>query len=209
MTRKTRLYALLPLLLAACVAPPKIIRLAPVATVNGQGIGRGTPVSVSAADLRPERSGGVPAGAYMIDPKVDVAAIVYRAATDGLSRLGYQPVPGEGPWQSNLKLEVLRVAQGISGNAVLKTVSVEAEIRATASNRQRSYTTSYRAQQQQDFPFGPRTETVQRLTNEAVSNALSRVLNDQAVLEVLTAAGATGGAGVGQDTQTFPYPQNP
>lgn len=196
--------------LTACLAAPKPLALAPVADVTGTGIGAGAPVVLSCADQRPERSGGIAPGSYLIDPDADVAQAICGAAADGLRRMGYAPSIGvaAGP-AAGLRIDVLRIVHAVGDGNFKRAVEVEAELRATATATGRSYTTSYRAQRMREVAFSPRKETVQELSDETVSAALSRILSDQAVLAVLS-----GGAGdvtapapaVNEaDTQTFPY----
>jgi hypothetical protein len=60
-----------------------------------------------------------------------------------------------------------------------------------------------------EVAFSPRHETVQELSDETVSAALSRILADPQILAILTGGGTaqpgTGPAVNQPDTQTFPY----
>lgn len=197
--------------LTACLAAPKPLALEPVAEVTGVGTGAGAAVVLSCADQRPERSGGIAPGSYIIDPKADVAQAVCGAAADGLRRMGYAPSIGvaAGP-ATGLRIDVLRVVHAVGDGTFKRAVEVEAELRATATASGRSHTTSYRAQRMREVAFSPRKETVQELSDETVSAALSRILSDQAVLAVLSGGGGGGATAPAPtvneaDTQTFPY----
>lgn len=196
--------------LSACLAAPKPLALQPVAEVTGTGIGAGAAVVLSCADQRPERSGGIAPGSYIIDPKADVAQAVCDAAGEGLRRMGYAPSIGvaTGP-AAGLRIDVLRIVHAVGDGNLKRAVEVEAELRATATGTGRSYTTSYRAQRMREVAFSPRKETVQELSDETVSAALSRILADQAILAVLSGGGGASTApapAVNEpDTQTFPY----
>lgn len=197
-------------LLAGCVAGPETLAVQPKPVVTATGVGRGAVVGLSCLDQRPERRGGIPAGSYVIDPNADIAGTLCDSAVDGLRRMGFAPAIGAASSGATLQLEVLRIAHAVGGGTFKRAVEVEAELRATAAASGRQYSTSYRAQRMREVAFTPRRETVQELSDETVSAALSRTLADPAILAILTGAGAAPGGpapAVNQpDTQTFPYP---
>lgn len=197
--------------LGGCLAAPKEIGLAPAAEVSATGIGGGRNVGVSCVDSRPERQGGIAAGSYVLDPDTDVAGALCRATADGLARMGFVPAIGAAPGGLQLRVEMVRIAHAVGPGNFKRAVEVEANLRATAVSGGGQYTTTYRAQRMREVAFSPRKETVQALSDETVSAALSRILSDQAVLAVLSGGG--GGAAAPTpapvvnetDTQTFPY----
>lgn len=195
--------------LTACLASPTYLKLNPTVQTTGTGVGGDRPVALTCLDERPERRGGIAAGSYLIEPGLDVASAVCRSTATALQRMGFAPTIGQASQAATLQIAVTRIAHAIGGNNVKREVEVEAEIRATAAAGGREYTTRYRAQRMREVAFSPRLETVQELSDETVSAALSRTLADPAILAMLTGGGGGGGmapATNDPDTQTYPYP---
>lgn len=197
-------------ILSGCLAAPKELSITPAAEVSATGVGGGRSIGVSCLDSRPERQGGIAAGSFVLDPDADVAGALCRATADGLARMGFVPAIGAAAGGAQLRVEMVRIAHAVGAGNLKRAVEVEAELRATAAGASGQYTTTYRAQRMREVAFSPRKETVQALSDETVSAALSRVLADPQILARLgggpVAPSAPAPAVNSTDTQTFPYP---
>ena len=186
MRASTLLLAPLFLLLSACSTAPQRLDLKPTIDVTARNVGQGTPVAVQVIDRRPlteaQRSGAVSG----IDPAVNVVDVVYREATRALEQLGFAVEPAPTPLSNTLTLEVLQITYDLSSAVMKKTVFVDADIRAAAAAGGNTYTTTYRAHQEQEVAFHPAPALSQRLVNQTVSNALSRAFADPQLLGTLT-----------------------
>ncbi|HCO43279.1 MAG TPA: hypothetical protein DIT63_04050 [Gammaproteobacteria bacterium] len=179
------LVPVLALLVAACSTAPQRLDLKPTIDVAARNIGQGTPVAVQVVDRRPlteaQRNGAVTG----IDPAVNVVDVVYREATLALERLGFAVEPAPTPLANTLTLEVLQITYDLSSAVMKKTVFVDADIRAAAVAGHASYTTTYRAHQEQEVAFHPAPALSQRLVNQTVSNALTRAFADPQLMGTL------------------------
>lgn len=172
-------------LLSACSTAPQRLDLKPAIDVTARNLGQGTPVAVQVIDRRAlgeaQRSGAVTG----IDPNLDVAGVVYQEATRALERLGFAVEPSAGPLSNTLTLELLRIDYALGGGMMKKTMFVDADLRATAQSGGHSFTTTYRAHQEQEVAFHPAPALSQRLVNQTVSNALSRAFADPQLMDTL------------------------
>lgn len=176
-------------LLAACSTAPQRLDLRPTIDITARNLGQGTPVAVQVIDRRQiteaQRSGAVTG----IDPAVNVVDVVYQEATRVLEQLGFAVEPSASPLSNTLTLELLQINYDLTSAVMKKTVFVDADVRATAKAGGNSYTTTYRAHQEQEVAFHPAPALSQRLVNETLSSALSRVFADPQLMGVLTHQG--------------------
>jgi uncharacterized lipoprotein len=177
-------------LLAACSTAPQRLDLRPTIDITARNLGQGTPVAVQVIDRRQlteaQRSGAVTG----IDPAVNVVDVVYQEATRVLEQLGFAVEPSASPLSNTLTLELLQINYDLTSAVMKKTVFVDADVRATAKAGGNSYATTYRAHQEQEVAFHPAPALSQRLVNETLSSALSRVFADPQLMGVLTQRGA-------------------
>ncbi|MDD3650060.1 YajG family lipoprotein [Immundisolibacter sp.] len=173
-------------LLGACSTAPQRLDLRPTIDITARNLGQGAPVAVQVIDRRQlteaQRSGAVTG----IDPAVNVVDVVYQEATRALEQLGFAVEPSAGPLSNTLTLELLQINYDLTGAVMKKTVFVDADVRATAKAGGNSYATTYRAHQEQEVAFQPAPALSQRLVNETLSSALSRVFADPQLMDVLT-----------------------
>lgn len=191
MPRLSVIFIALVGVLAACSTAPQRLDLKPTIDITARNLGQGTPVAVQVIDRRQlteaQRSGAVTS----IDPAVNVVDVVYQEATRALEQLGFAVEPSASPLSNTLTLELLQINYDLTSAVMKKTVFVDADVRATAKAGGNRYTTTYRAHQEQEVAFHPAPALSQRLVNETLSSALSRVFADPQLMGVLTQHGGS------------------
>jgi uncharacterized lipoprotein len=183
------LLAVTSLTLVGCAHSPQ--QLSPQPKLNAQlaPVGRGQPVVVRVVDGRPGPTLGTRGGMYPETSAVSVAGAdivpkLQAQAEAAVRLLGFTPSSGGGGPQLTITLADLKYQSPKEGLYVTEA-TISTTFRADVQNNGRSYGGRYAASLDQRFGMAPNQETNTRLVSDVLSDALTRLFQDQTIANTL------------------------
>jgi uncharacterized lipoprotein len=183
------LLAVTSLTLVGCAHSPQ--QLSPQPKLNAQlaAVGRGRPVVVRVVDGRPGPTLGTRGGMYPETSAVSVAGAdivpkLQAQAEAAVRLLGFTPSPGGSGPQLTITLADLKYQSPKEGLYVTEA-TISTTFRADVQNNGRSYGGRYAASLDQRFGMAPNQETNTRLVSDVLSDALTRLFQDQTIANTL------------------------
>ena len=175
---------------SGCSLQPQLVRVAPSVTSKTAESDRGgTPVGVAAFDVRADQKLGIITDAH--DRKVDVATTgdvavaLYDAVTPALARSGFKTKPAGSDDSSSLRLEL----QELSFNALKQPfdfdIALKVVVSAKARNGLDSYDRTFTVTQRKTAGAPPSKAETTLMVNDAVGVALSDMLADPELINLL------------------------
>lgn len=174
----------------ACALSPQTITLKPAIDVRSHPIGRGRELALEVVDLRPSRHFGSRGGVYgetaLLNPRTEVAETVRRALAERLTASQFRVTPPNPGAPLALRVEIQRIDYIASGEPIVSEVRAVAVIRAIVRNSGRTLTSQYQANTARRVVGPPGEAANEVILNEVVGKVLQRLLQDGAVLELLS-----------------------
>lgn len=182
----------LPLLLSGCVFSQQTAKLSPVVSMRESALGSGVTVAVNVVDERPDQSigkRGVGGAGADIMPAEKVEVSVANAIVEGLRKEGFKVVGKGEVADAALNVEVRFLQYSVSMGFWSGGVNVKVALKAIASKNGKTYDRLYREDKEERVQIAPGAETNEKWINEALSKTIQQLLDDQALIDTLTAKG--------------------
>jgi uncharacterized lipoprotein YajG len=181
---------LCPLLLTltGCVFAPQSVRIMPKISVADSSAGNGVTVAVNVVDERPDKSIGKRGASGMgadIMPADKVEVAVQQAIVDGLKKKGFVVVDPNGTSPAKLVVEVRFLQYSLSTGFWSGGVNVKVALKALASANGKSYDRLYRRDREERVQIAPTAETNEKWINDALSQTIQEMLDDNALISTL------------------------
>jgi uncharacterized lipoprotein len=179
------LLAVSSLTLVGCAHSPQQLSPQPKLTAQLAPVGRGQPVVVRVVDGRPGPTLGTRGGMYPETSAISVSGAdllpkLQAQAEAAVRLLGFTPSPsGSGP-QLTVTLADLKYQSPKEGLYVTEA-TISSTFRADVQNNGRNYSGRYAASLDQRFGMAPNQETNTKLVSDVLSDALTRLFQDQTI----------------------------
>ncbi len=173
------------LTLAGCAHSPQSLTPEPKLNAQLAPVGHGQQVVVRVVDGRQSQQLGTRGGLYPETSSVTVNGQqllpkLQAQAEAGVRLLGFTPVPnGSGP-QLTVTLADLKYQSPKEGLYVTEA-NISSTFRADVQNGGRNYSGRYAASMDQRFGMAPNEETNTKLISDVLSDALTRLFQDQTI----------------------------
>jgi len=178
------------LTLVGCAHSPQQLSPQPKLTSQLAAVGHGQPVTVRVVDGRPSPTLGTRGGLYPETSAIsvqgsDLLPKLQAQAEAAVRLLGFTPTPnGVNAPQLTVTLADLKYQSPKEGLYVTEA-TIGATFRADVQNNGRSYSGRYAASLDQRFGMAPNQETNTKLVGDVLSDALTRLFQDQTIGQVL------------------------
>lgn len=185
------LLAVSSLTLVGCAHSPQQLSPQPRITTQLAPVGHGQPVVVRVVDGRQSQSLGTRGGLYPETSAItvngaDLLPKLQAQAEAAVRLLGFTPTQGGNAPQLTVTLADLRYQSPKEGLYVTEaTISSTFRADARNNNSGRSYNGRYAASLDQRFGMAPNQETNTKLVSDVLSDALTRVFQDQTIASTL------------------------
>lgn len=192
MSNRTALVILFMLSgLGACALSPQVVKLDPDITAPSATVGNGTAVALDVVDTRGNpvigHRGGVYSKTATISTADDMPAAVRRRLSTALENAGYRVV-GEGS-APVLHVEIAGLDYTVSRQEVSREVTTVARINAVFRKGNKTYNNTYTVTRHKKMLFAPGENENSKLINATLAAALQRLLDDNELLGLISAAG--------------------
>jgi len=174
--------------LGGCALSPQTVAIKPLIDARSYPIGRGRSLALEVVDQRPVAHFGTRGGLYdtaFISPRTEVAPVIRQALAERLGADGFKVTLDQASAPLAIRVEIQRIDYIASGDPMKKEVRVEAAIRAVTRNGGRTLTSQYRASKTHQVLTPPDEVENEAIINEVVAEALRRLLQDGALLDLL------------------------
>ena len=183
------LLAVSSLTLMGCAHSPQSLSPQPKLNAQLAAVGRGQPVIVRVVDGRPSQTLGTRGGLYPETSSITVSGQqllpqLQAQAEAAVRLLGFTPTTGGSGPQLTVTLADLKYQSPKEGMYVTEA-SISSTFRADVQNNGRSYSGRYAASLDQRFGMAPNEETNTKLVSDVLSDALTRLFQDQTIGKVL------------------------
>ncbi|KQQ50799.1 hypothetical protein ASF84_21265 [Pseudomonas sp. Leaf127] len=183
------LLAVSSLTLVGCAHSPQQLSPQPRLTAQLAPVGHGQPVVVRVVDGRPGPTLGTRGGLYPETSAIsvngaDLLPKLQAQAEAAVRLLGFTPSQGGNAPQLTVTLAELRYQSPKEGMYVTEA-TISSTFRADVRNNGRTYSGRYAASLDQRFGMAPNQETNTKLVGDVLSDALTRVFQDQTVATTL------------------------
>ncbi|UCD67819.1 MAG: hypothetical protein JSW48_13500 [Betaproteobacteria bacterium] len=183
------LVATLAIVITGCALKPQSLHLDPTVEYAGEPTTSESLLGFSVTDARPTKKLG-----EVGDPNTelvevsldeDFAPLVTERMTSAIEKRGFSVVPWSPAMTRSLEVRIDSLALNSVKTPVTFETELRAEVTATASNDKQLYERVYYVRSYQETAGPPYEKHSNRLVNQAVSQALNEVLNDDKLFEIL------------------------
>jgi uncharacterized lipoprotein len=183
------LLAVSSLTLVGCAHSPQSLSPQPKLNAQLAAVGRGQPVTVRVVDGRPSQTLGTRGGLYPETSSITVSGQqllpqLQAQAEAAVRLLGFTPTTGGNGPTLTVTLADLKYQSPKEGMYVTEA-SISSTFRADVQNNGRSYSGRYAASLDQRFGMAPNEETNTKLVSDVLSDALTRLFQDQTIGKIL------------------------
>lgn len=176
--------------LSGCAFHAQKAEIKPNVQVYGSNLGQGKPVGVIVADERDtqeigNRGSAVFNKAGKITSDQNLSEVFRQAIFDGLKSNGFVPTDFSNSPTRQLKVEIRALNYSTSTGFWTGGVDTKATIKGIATTAGISYENMYRSANEERVVFVPTADHNAELINKVVSDVLSKLFEDQALLNNL------------------------
>jgi uncharacterized lipoprotein YajG len=177
--------------LIGCALSPQTVAIKPLLNAQSYSIGRGRSLALEVLDQRPTVHFGSRGGVYrtaLITPRTDVAQAIRQALAERLSANGFKVVlpPPTSVTPLSMRVDIQRIEYIARGDPIVNEVHIKAAIRASTRNGDKILTSQYQANKVRRVLTPPDEVENEIMINEIVAEALQHLLQDKAVLDLLS-----------------------
>jgi uncharacterized lipoprotein YajG len=177
--------------LISCALSPQTVAIKPLLNAQSYPIGRGKSLALEVLDQRSKVHFGSRGGVYhtaLITPRTDVAQAIRQALAERLSANGFKVVlpSSTSVTPLSMRVDIQRIEYIARGDPVVNEVHIKAAIRAFTRNGDKTLTSQYQANKVQRVLIPPDEVENEIMINEIVAEALQHLLQDKAVLDLLS-----------------------
>ena len=176
------------ILLGGCAWVPQSATLKVSTNIAASDAGRGETVAVRVIDSRPSNKighRGVDSENAVITTKGSVEPVFQEAVMQGLARKGFTPVRYDGQSVRLLTVEVRRIDYTTDMEYWKGIVRTEATLHAAMVKDGLKFEQIYTGKRMETTMEAPRASTNERLINGAISDAVQRMFEDEALIRYL------------------------
>ena len=179
----------LALVIQGCALKPQNLHLDPDVSYSGQAMTSETLIGFSVTDARDSTSLGQVGdpNTELVDVTLDedFTPLVTERMTNGIEKRGFSVVPWSPAMTRSLEVRIDSLVLNSVKTPVTFETELKAEITAVASNERKQYERVYYVRSYQETAGPPYEKHSNKLVNQAVSQALTEVLNDDKLFEML------------------------
>ncbi|MDA1332453.1 MAG: YajG family lipoprotein [Proteobacteria bacterium] len=178
----------LAITISSCAYGPQFINLNPDIFITNQAEVKSTSVNLSVKDSRANKTLGVTgdkSAQFDISIKGDIEAILNSKMVAALEKQGIQAVSGDSnPKKFLIELEQLML-NSIKNPRFGYVTTLNVEIVASIVNGNKKYSKRYTVSTEKELGSVSSSRDSTKLVNDAMSQALSSIVNDDALLRAL------------------------
>ncbi len=176
-------------LVQGCTLMPQNLHLDPVIDVTGQPVTSDTLIGLSVADTRNTKKLGEVGdpNKEMFDVMLDedFTALLNERMTEALEKRGFSVVPESGAMTRSISVEINSLILNSVKRPLDFETELKAEVSATAHNTNEKYDRAYYVRTYKITAGPPFEKHSNQLVNDAISQALTDMLNDDRLFEML------------------------
>lgn len=174
-----------------CAFTPQTANIAPTLSVTPSSQGAGTTVAVRVVDERPSKSLGRRGSGYgpaaEITAAEDLALVVRDEIIAGLQQKGFNTTFADAAATPKLTVEIRLLEYSTSTGFWTGGVHINGAVKAIAHHGQQTYEKMYRSEEEQRVVFVPGDKENEKWINQALSEVLNQMFEDQALIQFLAA----------------------
>lgn len=191
---KTITRVVLPLLMLlalnqGCTLKPQYLHLDPVIDVTGEAVTAEALLGLSVTDARTTKKlgevGDPNKGMLDVTLNEDITALVSARLTEALEKRGFSVVPDSGAMTRSLAVRVDSLVLNSVKRPFDFETELKAEVSAEARNSNERYDRAYYVSTYQLTAAPPFEKQSNQMVNDAVSKALTDMLNDDKLFDML------------------------
>ena len=183
------LVLLLAAVMLGCALKPQNLHLDPDVEYSGERTTNETLIGFSVADARPTKKLGKVGdpNKELVDVSLeeDFVPLVTERLTTGIEKRGFSVVPWSPAMTRTLEVRIDSLVLNSVKTPVTFETELRAEVTAAASNERERYERVYYVRSYQETAGPPYERHSNKLVNQAVSQALTEVLADDKLFEML------------------------
>lgn len=177
------------LFLSGCAFVPQKANIAPTVSVMSTSEGQGIEVAVRVSDERPSKSLGRRGTAYGAAAEItaaqDVAVIAQNEIIAGLNKKGFAATDSQTKASAKLTVEIRLLEYSTSQGFWTGGVHINGALKAVAYKQGKSYEKMYRSEKEERIVIVPTAEVNEKWINDALSDVLTQLLEDQGLIMFL------------------------
>ena len=183
------LAAVAALVIQGCALKPQNLHLDPDVAYSGQATTSETLIGFTVADARPTKKLGKVGdpNKELVDVSLeeDFVPLITERLTTGIEKRGFSVVPWSPAITRSLEVRIDSLVLNSVKTPVTFETELRAEVTAAASNERERYERVYYVRSYQETAGPPYERHSNKLVNQAISQALTEVLNDDKLFEML------------------------
>ena len=177
------------ILIQGCALTPQNLHLDPTIDMTGEAVTADTLIGLSVIDARPTTKLG-----EVGDPNQEMVSVTLdedftflldQKVTTALEKRGFSVVPDSGAMTRSLTVEISSLILNSEKRPLDFQTELKSELAAIARNSNEKYERAYYVRTQKITAGPPYEKHSNELVNNAVSQALSDMLNDDKLFEML------------------------
>lgn len=184
------LLAALTAALVGCAHSPQQLTVQPQINKPLNPVAQQQPVTVQVQDTRQSKILGTRGGIYPDSSNITISdstlSAVRQQVENALRQLGFNVVPQGTPNANSLTLNLSDLSyQSPKSSVYVTQADISATFVAQARNMNKNYQGRYSSSLQQRFGYAPNEQTNTQLVTDVMSDALTRVFQDPAIIQIL------------------------
>jgi uncharacterized lipoprotein len=176
-------------LVQGCTLTPQNLHLDPIINITSQPVTSDTLIGLSVSDARTTTKLGEVGdpNKEMLDVTLDedFTALLNQRLTEALEKRGFSVVPESDAMTRSISIEINSLVLNSTKRPLDFETELKAEVSATAHNANEKYDRAYYVRTHRITAGPPFEKHSNQLVNDAVSQALSDMINDDKLLEML------------------------
>jgi uncharacterized lipoprotein YajG len=186
---KQLLSITLCLFATGCAFTPQKANISPIVKTMTSSSGRGINIGLRVVDERPSKSLGHRGSAFGAAAEIrsaqEISLIVQREVISALRLRGFTVTEYSEAANPKLSVEVQLLEYTTSVGLFTGGVRIRGALKAFATNGSRNFEKMYRSEKEETVAVVPTAETNERWINEALSDMLNQLLNDNTLIALL------------------------
>jgi uncharacterized lipoprotein YajG len=182
------IFSALASVLSGCAWVPQTATLNPAPRITPSAVGNGVTVAVRVTDRRPSKTigrRGLESQNAAIKTEQDVPALFQRRIIEGLTRKGFSAVSYEGQSGRLLTVEIRQIEYTAEMEFWKGVAQTDVTLGASMIKDGVTFERVYSGKRSEKTLESPSAKTNERLINDAISDALQRLFEDESLLRYL------------------------
>jgi uncharacterized lipoprotein YajG len=181
-------FSALAAVLSGCAWVPQTATLNPTPRITPSSVGNGVDVAVRVLDRRPSQTlghRGLESKNAAIKTEQNVAALFQERIIEGLTRKGFSAVPHEGQPGRLLTVEIRQIDYTAEMEFWKGVAKTEVTLNVSVIKDGVRFERNYSGKRSEKTIEAPSAKTNERLINNAITDALQRLFEDQSLMRYL------------------------